>query len=325
MLNPIRLVNDLFDDQKLFDKDLQPFCEDHLIRMANNNPGAIYSSRITDTSNKLMAFSGARVSEMTKIAVREGLSQAMMEKRTLMLEQVSSIGRLVDYKYVNDQEKYQQFFPQGVDEYYQADLGELNPLLDRLQTAATTHLTANHPIDVTALTNAITDFKTARTSQLNAFSEEETLASDRRIERKNLTLQLTSNFLILANDHLEQPDLFDNYYNPELLPLTEGNDGDGGGTAYQEFTIAPAQLLTIGEAPESDDVVLEIIHASGNGNAQFCTAPTEDSPCVGNTYSLVPGATFNDEYGTMNISGGQFVRVANTGTDNLVIRLRVIV
>jgi hypothetical protein len=312
MINLERLVNDIFDDEKLSDIKLQAYVDDHLIRLSNLNPGNIYDTIIVDTTNKYQAYYGNMVTEATKKAVREGLTQG-----------ISNTGDLVSYKYKNDQETYQQFFPQGVDEYYQADLPELNPILDRLAGAATTHLTAQFPADVTALTTAINEFKTARQSQLNAFSEEENVATDRRTTRKNLTLQLTFNILTLALNNLEDADTFNNYYNEQLLPIGSGSGDDGGGVVYETITVAPAQTYTIGDAPD-DAVVVEIIHDAGNGDAVFCTAVSISAPCSGNTYALQPGTTFNDAFGDMNISGNALLKVTNNGTNNLVLRVRVI-
>jgi len=319
MINPLRYAHNLFDDRDFYDNDLQAFAEDHLIRLTNNNPGGVYALLITETSNKHQAYFGNLVSEITKTAVREGLTQSMKQARALMIKSISSIGKLADFKFAAHQEVFQQFFPQGVREYYYADLGETNPLIERLQGAAAAHLTADYPNDVAALNLAITGFKNARSAQLNAFSQEEILASERRLARKALTRQLTRNLLLLSSDFIDQPRMLKKFYNLRLLPLRGKKHS---AETVQEYTIAAGQRLNVGKAP-ADETVIRIEHVRGNGNMQCCTTATENTDCTGNVYIMEPGKTFEGPFGNLNISGGGFLYIMNTGTDAMLIRIEV--
>jgi len=51
MLDPIRLVTDLFKEKNLLDGHLLAFCDKFLIRLSNPrlNPGGIYNSLLVDT------------------------------------------------------------------------------------------------------------------------------------------------------------------------------------------------------------------------------------------------------------------------------------
>jgi len=256
MLNIQRLVNDLFDTDRLNDNKLGAYTADHLIKISNLNPGGIYDVIVADTSNKYQAYYGNLVSEATKKAVREGLSQSMNENLSLLLEKISKIGKLVDYKFSDNQEIYQQFFPLGVAEYYDANLTNINTKLDRLKTAATAHLNVDFASDVTQLNTAITAFISSRNAQLNAFSEEENLSTNRRETRKNLTLQLTFNILTIAANNIENVDRFNNYFNAQYLPIDDNNVEDGEVLNTYEGNIVPGNIIVLADLPAEAKVII---------------------------------------------------------------------
>ena len=225
MLELTRLVNDIFDDKDLSDSNLRAYADDHLIRLANNNPGSVYTPLITDTTTAYTAYYGSMTDEATKEAVSEGLTITMNTAKDAVLEKLSKQRDLVAYKFGADSPTYQQFFPQGMDEYRRAQLDDLTTILDRYSAAANLHLTADFPAEVTEVDALVTAYKDARTAQRDAFSETDTLRTDRRENRKTLTLQLTKNILTLAIDFLEDTDGFDDYYDPQLLPLNSGGGG----------------------------------------------------------------------------------------------------
>jgi len=78
----------------------------------------------------------------------------------------------------------------------------------------------------------------------------------------------------------------------------------------------------VGKAP-ADETVIRIEHVRGNGNMQCCTTATENTDCTGNVYIMEPGKTFEGPFGNLNISGGGFLYIMNTGTDAMLIRIEV--
>lgn len=225
MIQLTRLVNDIFADRELTDAKLRTYADDHLIRLANNNPGAVYTPLITATTALYTAYYGSMTSEATQEAVSEGLTIATNNAADAVLNKLSKQRDLVSYKFGTDSPIYQQFFPQGVDEYRRARLDDLTTLLDRYMAAANLHLNAEFPTEVTDIGNLIAAYIAARNAQRDAFSEVDTLRTGRRESRKALTLQLTRNILTLAIDFLDNPDGFDDYYDAQLLPM-----GAGGGS-----------------------------------------------------------------------------------------------
>lgn len=253
MIKLVKLTNDLFDDPALSDVKLKPFAEDHLVRLGNNNPGGIYSTLISAATTAYTDYFGSLTSQATKEAISEGLTIATTNARNVVLEKLSSQQGLVAYKFGKDSPTYQEFFPQRLEAFHRAKLDELPVLLTAYTEAATTHLTADFPAEVTAITGLITAYQSARNAQRNAFSETDIIRTGRRANRKVLTRQLTVNMLTLAIDFLENPDGFDDYYDTQYLPKpsASGSDDDApteptgptavviGGMVIDSVTLAP--------------------------------------------------------------------------------------
>jgi hypothetical protein len=223
MLNPQTLINDLFDDKNFADYKLRGFTEDHLIRLSipANNPASIYSPLITDITTKYNNFFGKITNVATKEAISEGLTITMQSARTAALAQLVKLEGLVTFKFGKTSPTYQEFYPQGLSEYHDADLPQLPALLARFLTATNTHLVLSNPMDVNDTMVLFGNFNTARTAQLTVFAEVDTLQTGKREDRKLLTLGLTTGMLTIAINNLENADNFNNYYNPSYLPLQE--------------------------------------------------------------------------------------------------------
>lgn len=223
MMNPEKLVEDLFDDKNFADYKLRGFSQDHLLRLSipANNPGGIYSTLITDTGSKFTAFFGAIDSELVQESINEGLTITTEETKAAAIAELSHLEGLVAFKFGKTSAIYQQFYPQGLSEYHDANLDQLPPLFNRYKTAANTHLLAGNPAEVAALIVKLDAYNNARNAQLTGFGTTSTLQAGRREDRKALTLQLTTNLLTIALNNLQNPDNYNNYYNPSYLPLTE--------------------------------------------------------------------------------------------------------
>ncbi len=223
MLNPIRLVNDLFDDKELSDADLRSFAEDHLVRLSQpeNNPGGIYSVLITDTTTKYTAYYGKITSEAAKKAIAEGTTATRNQERKVTEEKISQLQGLVKYKFGETSGIYQEFYPLGMDEYYQAREGEIGTKFDRFVIAAGIHLAAEYPAEVSAITSMVTGFHNAYTARETAMAQVDAVGTGKHADRKALTIQLTFNFLTIATNNIGNPDRFDDYYNPEYLPISD--------------------------------------------------------------------------------------------------------
>lgn len=223
MMNPEKLIEDLFDDKNLPDYKLRGFTEDHLLRLSlpANNPGGIYNTLFADITLSYNAFFGKITGESTKDAISQGLTITMENAKGEALALLSRLEGLVSFKFGKNSAIYQEFYPYGMSEYHDANLPELPTLLQRYVNAASAHLVVSNPAETADVMAKIGSFNTARAAQLATFGEVETLQTGRRQDRKALTLQLTKGLLTIAINNLENPDNFNNYYNPSYLPLSE--------------------------------------------------------------------------------------------------------
>ena len=230
MLNPIRIVKDLFEDKELSDTNLRGFCDDHLVRLAKplNNPGGIYNTLITNTTSKYNAFYGKIGTETSYKADAESTTAVKNQARKAATEKISQLQGLIKYKFGEDSGTYQLFYPLGMDEYYQAREAAIENLFNRFVEKAVAHLTADYPAEVTSITNLVAAFSAAYTARESAVADVDTSGTGKHEDRKILTLQLTTNFYTIALNNLENPDKFGDYFDPSYLPLSDGPETFNG-------------------------------------------------------------------------------------------------
>ena len=307
MLNPEKLIVDLFDDKNLSDSNLRAFSDDMLQRLSLpvNNPGGIYSQLITDTSTKYTAFFGQMTNTATKKAISEGLTVTMDTTRGQMITYISDLEGLVSFKFKNTPATYQEFYPQGMTEYHHATLAQLPMLVQRYQNAAVAHLSASNPTEVNDLNILINAFTAARTAQTTVFAEVETLRSGKLADRKLLTLQLTTNMLTIALNNLENPDNYNNYYNPSYLPLTDKAFSVNG-------LIAPSATITAvneGVITQSSSVTLY-----NNGNENLVFSVNDQPGILHPTYRITIAAGNSGHFADLPVLENYYVIIQNIDT-----------
>lgn len=264
MINIVRLIKDIYDDRELIDSRLRTFADDHLIRLANNNPGSIYDPMIAATTAAYTAYYGSISNELVIEAVTQGLTITTNNAAMAVRTKLGNQQKFIDYTFGKGSNIYQEFFPFGMEEYHQARIDDLGSLLDRYVTAANAHLTAAQVGEVIPL---VTAFTTARAAQRNAFSQTDTLRTGRRDTRKALTMQLTRNTLALASDHLTNADAFDNYFDLTLLPISRG---DNDPVATGSVVISGVVLSSSTGMPIANASVWV---SNGDGKMEIFTAP----------------------------------------------------
>ncbi len=230
MLDPIRLVTDLFKEKNLSDANLRTFAEVFLIRLSqpDNNPGGIYNQLLLNTTTLYQNYYGTITNQLTKEAIGQGTTIAMNNARAKVIAKLSSLQGLVQFKFGESSAIYQEFYPRGMKEYHHATIDGLTTPLMRYRTTAALRLNADYPGEVTEVTGLINSFLDARKTQELVYAEVDAIATGRHTHRKKLTLQLTKCFLVIASDHLENPDQFDNYYEPRYLPIRKGKKKEKG-------------------------------------------------------------------------------------------------
>lgn len=317
MLNPIRLVNDLFNDEKLFDPELRPFTEDHLARLALpvNNPGGVYNTLLSNTTTKYTNYFGKITDELTKKAISEELTINMNNARTATEEKISQLQGLVKFKFGETSAVYQAFYPLGMAEYYQAKIGEIYPLFLRFVNAATANLNADYPAEVTAISGLVSNFQAARSAQETMFGEVDSISTGKHADRKILTVQLTVNFLSIALNNIDNPDKFDDYYDPRYLPITREADEP----VSKEGTVNMGMIanIDISDITGGGPTTKLKLYNPGSSKLQYYFSNAAGGPPSGVTVEVEPGAQAVKTAAEMNAgSGNDFLNVQNIGAAN---------
>lgn len=253
MLNPIRLVNNLFNDKNLSDADLRTFTEDHLVKMSlpENNPGAIYSTLITDTTARYTAFFGKMTSEAIKKAIAEGTTATRNKCRKAVEEKISAFQGFVKFKFPEDSAEWQEFYPLGMGEYTEAKEGDVNTLFIRFKAALTAHLATDYPTEAVAFNLLLAAFQSAYTARETVVAAMKALQTGRHEDRAALTNQLYINFLTIAINNIGNPDRYDDYYDPRYLPLEDDNGHRNGDVAALAIAKIPISGLTLHDTSEA--------------------------------------------------------------------------
>ena len=121
----------MFMSVRISRERLKDFTESHIARLTANNPGGIFTTILMNIMAAYNNYFGDLSSESVNLAVQEGKTIAMESSKTALLKNISENEGLISYTYRNNPETYEEFYPQGVDEYYQADLPTLETISNR--------------------------------------------------------------------------------------------------------------------------------------------------------------------------------------------------
>jgi len=312
MLNIVRLTNNMFDDKNLSEANLQQFAEKNLVALIANNPNGIYTSIIADTTTAYNDFFGSLGNESIRKSISEGNTLNMNNALKVSMDRIIKTEKLVSYVFGETSSQYEAFFPQGLSEYHNANLGEIGVLHTRFLAAANTHLSANYPNDVTEITDDFNNFKNLRTLQLQGLDLVETSGSGKREDKLKLAEQLTKNVLFVAMNNIGKPDKFDDYFDLSLLPIERGNE-----TETFTGSIEPAEVVNIEvETPiTSPDTYITI---TNRGNRPFTAGFAESATTVPTDSSrkVEPGESLRLLAGSIGLSAERpYLNVANLDSE----------
>jgi hypothetical protein len=207
----------LFLSHKISRERLQAFCEYHIIALTNHNPGGIFTTLLTDVTNAFTAYYGDLVSASTNEAVKQGKTIAMKAARAALEKNISDNERLVAYTYRSDVRGYEEFYPHGVFEYYQADITELEIITDRYKQVLASRV-ADFPLQFSTDFNTLqATFIANRQAQLGAMGKVSGERSDLVHSRAVLAKQLTKNLLVIAANFLGNDKACNIYFDTETL------------------------------------------------------------------------------------------------------------
>lgn len=214
------LFGNPFDTNTISDSRLAEFTRDHLQRLTQASVGNRYQALIAETKAAYDACFGTMVAEDVASSERGGLTQSTQSALKAFQEAVADqLEAAVRLAFGKSSPEYASFFPQGLTEYRQATLTTAPALMERVVTLITTHQTALSAAQLTRFTQLRTAFQSARQSQQEKKGQVSELKAASKALRHALELRLWKNALVLATEHLNQPEQARVFFDAGLLTL----------------------------------------------------------------------------------------------------------
>lgn len=202
MINLKVFFKNHFDTKEISDDKMKKFTEDHLQRLAANNPGGIYDTLITETTSAYTNYFG--------LMSDEDLAHANQQAKTIVMnnivEEFKNAVRqkegLVRAHWNKDSPEYQNFFPYGLTEYGKANLANVLILMQRFETLSAENVaTLGQPL-ADQFADIKSRFINAREAQLLKKGEVSGFKENTSVTRDELEIRLLKNVYVIALDHI---------------------------------------------------------------------------------------------------------------------------
>ncbi len=311
MIELIKYFRILFLSAKISRERLKDFTEHHILSLTAHNPGGIFTAILTAVTTAYNNYYGDLSSEMVNLAVQEGTTIAMNESRVTLEKQLSDNEKLVAYTYRNDRNTYEEFYPLGLTEYQNADLGTFDTITERYKTVL-----GNHAADFTAgfvsdYNTASATFKSNRDAQVTAMSNVTNERSDMNTTRPALAKQLTINLLTIGLQYVGDESKCDLYFNQAIL-----NDAFNESDKRIEATIDPGDSENVFSNIGKSTVSL-LAKNNGTGPLAVHFMANETDPVPNNPdFILGPGEEKGANAGQLGwTSTTKFLNITNYGEE----------
>lgn len=258
MINLSVFFKNHFDTKEVSDDNMRKFADIELQRMITNNPGGIYDVIITNTGVVYTVYFGAIGDEAVRTAVKEGTTVELNLEIDRFKHDVSRKEGLIRSLYGVGSGTYQEFFPQGLTAYANADLGNIHTFTKIMKDASIAHAADVGAAFVTLFTDYDTNILAKREAQNVLIGEVAGKRDTTETSRNALEVQLMVNVLTIAINNIGNFSAVDTYFDQSFIqrggPSSETFDGNvsSGGTANVfEKTLLPTDEVTL-EAHEVD-------------------------------------------------------------------------
>ncbi|HMN25521.1 MAG TPA: hypothetical protein PKE38_13540 [Ignavibacteriaceae bacterium] len=199
MIDLKKLFKNHFDTDKISDDNMKKFAEIHLERLSANNGTAQFTTMITATTAAYTAYFGAMTNEDTKFAIQQGLTVTMNNLFENFKDFVSKKEGIVFGNFGKESAEYQEFYPNGVTEYRQANLANIETLMSRFAAASERHNAALGAAIQSDAENYLTNFKAARKAQLEKIGEVSAQKTTTSTTRDGIENELMKNVHLIAS------------------------------------------------------------------------------------------------------------------------------
>ncbi|RPI60274.1 MAG: hypothetical protein EHM44_10690 [Ignavibacteriales bacterium] len=224
MMDLKRLFKNHFDTKEISDDNLRKFAEIHLERLSANNGTAQFTAMITATTTAYTNYFGAMTNEDTKFAIQQGLTITMNNIVENFKNFVSQKEGIIFGNFGKTSAEYQEFYPNGVSEYRQANLANIETLMSRFFAAAERHqgiLGASMQSDAE---NLLTDFKNARKAQLEKIGEVQAQKSTTSTNRDGIENELMKNVHLIASMFIGDVERCMDFFDQSFIRGNEKDD-----------------------------------------------------------------------------------------------------
>ncbi|MFN0081409.1 MAG: hypothetical protein ACKVOM_02740 [Ferruginibacter sp.] len=305
MLDLRNFLKNHFDTQQVSDDNLRKFAEDHLQRLAANNPNGLYDNLLTATQPLYDTFHQIIKQEDQTYTQQQGKTLAADAILAEFVTMVSRKEGAVRSEYGKDSPEYQEFFPLGLNEYHQISKANAEMLMDRMVAAGQRYVTTLGQNFVAIFSDIMQKYIAVRQTQLQMIGKVGSLKSDAENARLELSQQLMRNLLIICANHVGNTGRLDDFFDQTIVRRTNAkNDGS------QEVTVPANSIKNI----ESQGIVptTEInIKNTGNVPLRFGMSQ-DDSSLLAGVGTIVNGG--NNVITTASVLGiqyGGFLNVEN--------------
>ena len=224
MMDLKKMFKNHFDTKEISDDKLRKFAEVHLQRLSANNGTAQFTTMITATTAAYTAYFGSITNEDTKFAIQQGLTITMRNVVDNFKKFVSQKEGIIRGNFGKESAEYQEFFPLGVDEYWQGNLQNIETLITRFVGAAERHNAALGAALQSDAENYLTDFKNARTAQLNKIGEVQAQKSETSTTRDVIENELMKNVHLIASMFIGDVDRCMDFFDQSIIRGSENGE-----------------------------------------------------------------------------------------------------
>jgi len=206
MITLSRFLDNPFDDRDISVPELTAFSTDHLHRMIANNDGGTLTTRITATSDALLAVEDGVADDQTKLGLRKARVQLKDDFRKTLPEAMAKVSAAITVKYGVKSAVETECFPQGRGAFAQMRDDQVTPNLKTLLDGLTAHQTDLGAPLVTEVTNLRNAWISVHKASAEAKGAKTSTQESRAAARETLQLELYLNLLALAAQFPRQPE-----------------------------------------------------------------------------------------------------------------------
>ncbi len=231
MITLTRYADCPFDDPAISVDELAAFATDHLERLSANNPGSVFTDRITETTTALSAFDDAHTGDLTALGQRKAQKLTKNNFRETLAFEVGKILGAVIAQYGDGTPEVVECVPQGRKVFSTCRDDEVENHLDVLVNGVSAHEADLGAALTTQAEDLRDDWLAIYAASEAATGAKTATEAEKRAARESLQWILYVNLQAITREYPRQPEMVTLYMQQHLLgmPADDSDPGNGGG------------------------------------------------------------------------------------------------